>query len=71
MSEPATATPTTAMVPMATPVNTEYPVRNRPPSAIITVSPETTMARPEVAAARRSASVVPAPRARSSRSRRR
>ncbi len=71
VSEPATATPTTAMVPIATPVNTAYPVRNRPASAIMTVSPETTMARPEVAAARRSASAVPAPLARSSRSRRR
>jgi hypothetical protein len=71
VSEPATATPTTAMVPIATPVNTAYPLRNSPASAIITVSPETTMARPEVAAARRSASMVPAPRVRSSRSRRR
>ena len=71
VSEPMTATPTTAMVPMATPVNTPYPLRNKPPSAIITVSPETTMARPEVPAAIRSASAVLAPLARSSRSRRR
>jgi hypothetical protein len=71
VSEPTTATPTTAIVPKAIPVNTLYPVRNRPASAIITVSPETTMARPDVPAAMRRACAVLAPRARSSRSRRR
>jgi hypothetical protein len=65
------ATPTTAIVPIATPVNTSYPLRNKPPSAIITVRPETTMARPEVPAAIRSAWALVAPLARSSRSRRR
>ena len=56
---------------MATPVNTSMPVRNSPARAIITVSPDTTMARPEVCAAIRSASAVLRPAARSSRVRRR
>jgi hypothetical protein len=69
--DPITVAPTTAIVPRPMPVKTEYPVRNSPASAIITVSPDTTMARPEVRAAIRSASPVLAPLARSSRSRRR
>ena len=71
VSEPSTATPTTTIVPTATPENTSMPVRNRPARATITVSPDTTMARPEVPAAIRSASVVSCPAARSSRVRRR
>ena len=71
VSEPRTATPTTVIAPTAKPVKTSMPVRNRPASEIITVSPDTTMARPEVAAAVRSASAWLAPAARSSRSRRR
>jgi hypothetical protein len=55
VSEPSTATPTTRMVPTATPENTSMPMRNSPARAIITVSPDTTMARPEVPAAIRSA----------------
>ena len=66
-----TVTPTTVIAPIAMPVNRAAPVRNRPPSAIITVSPEITIARPEVPAAIRSASPTEAPLARSSRSRRR
>ena len=48
VSEPSTATPTTRIVPTATPENTSMPVRNSPAREIITVSPDTTMARPEV-----------------------
>ena len=59
------------MVPIATPENTSIPVRNSPASEIITVSPDTAMARPEVAAATCSASLVSRPAARSSRTRRR
>ena len=71
VSEPSTATPTTRIVPTATPENTSMPVRNRPARAIITVSPDTRMARPEVRAAIRSAFSVSCPAARSSRTRRR
>ena len=59
------------IVPNAMPVNRSMPVRNSPASEIITVSPEITIARPEVAAAIRSASPKVLPAARSSRSRRR
>ena len=51
MSEPATAMPTTAIVPSAMPVNWSMPVRNSPAMAIITVTPETRIARPDVPAA--------------------
>jgi hypothetical protein len=59
------------MVPIATPENTSIPVRNSPASETITVSADTAMALPEVAAAMRSASFVSRPAARSSRTRRR
>ena len=59
------------IVPIAMPVNSSIPVRNSPASEIITVSPEITIALPEVAAAIRSASPKDRPAARSSRSRRR
>ncbi len=71
VSAAATAIATTMMVPNAMPVNRSTPVRNRPASEIITVTPEITIARPEVAAAVRSASPKDFPAARSSRSRRR
>ena len=71
VSAPATATPTTVIAPNAMPVKTGAPVRNSPASAIITVKPEITIARPEVPAAIRTASATVAPLARSSRSRRR
>jgi hypothetical protein len=71
VSEPSTATPTTMIVPTATPENTSIPVRNSPDMAIITVTPDTRMARPEVLAAIRSACWVSCPAARSSRVRRR
>ncbi len=71
VSDPATATPTTTIVPIAAPLKTVYPVRNNPAMALITVRPETTIARPDVPAAIRSACACEAPFARSSRSRRR
>ncbi len=71
VSDPTTATPTTSIVPIANPVNMSMPVNSSPASEIITVSPDTTMARPDVAAAVRSASWKLTPAARSSRSRRR
>ena len=71
VSEPATAMPTTAMVPIAIPVNSSMPVRNSPAIAIMTVRPDTRIERPDVPAAMRSASGKDRPRARSSRSRRR
>ena len=51
VSEPVTAMPTTTMAPIAMPVNSAYPVRNSPASAVMTVSPDTTIARPDVRAA--------------------
>ncbi len=59
------------IVPAAIPVKMLTPDRNSPASAIMTVTPEMTMARPEVRAAVCSARSVLAPAARSSRSRRR
>ncbi len=47
--------PTTMIVPTASPEKMSMPVRNSPAREIITVRPDTTMARPEVAAAVRSA----------------
>ena len=69
VSEPATAMPTTAIVPSAMPVNWSMPVRNSPAIAIITVPPDTRIARPDVPAAIRSDSGSARPFARSSRSR--
>jgi hypothetical protein len=57
-------------VPTANEVNVREPAKNIPPIAIATVSPLIITARPEVAAAARSAASWPAPAARSSRSRR-
>ena len=68
---PATAMPTTAIVPSAIPLNGPPPTRKRPAIAAITVRPDTPIARPEVRAAVRSASGNDRPLARSSRSRRR
>ena len=55
VSEPSTVMPTTMIVPTAIPEKTSMPVRNSPDREIITVRPDTTMARPEVAAALRTA----------------
>jgi hypothetical protein len=70
VSEPSTATATTRMVAMAKLSKTVLPVRNMPAMAMMTVSPEMRMDRPEVAAAIASARSGSAPFARSSRSRR-
>ena len=69
--EPSTATATTRIVPTANDMNVALPVRSMPAIAIITVSPDTSTARPEVAAAIASAASFEWPARRSSRSRRR
>ena len=71
VSEPATATATTMIVPVANDVNVDAPPRYIPAIATITVRPETSTARPEVAAAASSDASGLRPDARSSRSRRR
>lgn len=71
VSDPIIATATTMIVPTANDVNVRDPAKNIPAIAMITVRPLTMIARPEVAAAVRSASSSLAPAARSSRSRRR
>ena len=71
VTEPIMATSTTVMAPTASAVNVWSPARNMPAMATITVTPEMSTARPEVAAAMWIASRWPTPRARSSRSRRR
>ena len=71
VSEPITAIATTRIVPVANEVNVDAPARYMPDIAMITVTPETRTARPEVAAAAASAASGAFPRARSSRSRRR
>ena len=55
VSEPINATNTTSTVAIPNDVNTLLPARNIPAIAAITVMPETSTARPEVAAARASA----------------
>ena len=65
------ATSTTVIAPTPSAVNVWSPARNMPAMATITVTPEISTARPEVAAAVWIASRCEAPRARSSRSRRR
>ncbi len=70
VTEPITAIATTAIVPSAMLAKTDRPVTSRPASATMTVSPETTIARPTVAAVAASAACLPLPAARSSRSRR-
>ncbi len=67
--EPSTAIATTRMAPVASESKVAPPTTYRPVIEAITASPETMMECPEVAAAISTASTVPAPRARSSRSR--
>ncbi len=55
VSDPINATNTTSTVAMPKDVNTLLPARNIPAIAAITVIPETSTARPDVAAARASA----------------
>ena len=71
VTDPATAMSTTEMVATAKPANSCMPDRNIPAMATITVSPEISTDRPEVAAAMRSEACGSRPAARSSRSRRR
>ena len=63
VSEPMIAVATTRIVARAMPENTPLPARNMPLIAAMTVRPETSTARPEVAAAISIASTLPAPRA--------
>ena len=69
VSEANTATATTRIVPMANEMNVLSPLMNMPAIATITVAPEISTARPDVAAAASSAAVSLRPAARSSRSR--
>ena len=71
VSEPTTAIATTRIVPVANDMNVAAPPKYMPAIAAITVMPEISTARPEVAAAASSAASSESPRARSSRSRRR
>jgi hypothetical protein len=71
VSEPTTATATTAIVPVANELNVAAPPKYIPAIAVITVTPEIRTARPEVAAAASIAARLPRPAARSSRARRR
>ena len=57
-----TATATTSIIPTASDTNSALPERNIPLMAIITARPETTTARPEVAAAISTASTTATPR---------
>ena len=70
MIEPSTDTATTRIAPSASEEKITLPDRNMPAIATITVQPDTTTARPEVAAAISTASSAVRPRARSSRARR-
>ena len=71
VTEPIIATKTTIIVPTEKDMNVLSPERNMPAIATITVMPETSTARPDVAAAASSAAPSLRPAARSSRSRRR
>ena len=70
VSEPSIATATTIIAPTEKDMNVLSPERNMPAIAISTVMPETSTARPEVAAAAVSAALSLRPALRSSRSRR-
>ena len=70
VSEPIIATPTTRIVPVAIEAKPLSPVKYMPAMAAITVKPDTSTARPEVAAAAASAASGSRPALRSSRSRR-
>jgi hypothetical protein len=71
VSEANTAIATTRIVPSANEMKALSPLMNMPAIATITVTPEISTARPEVAAAVSSAERSLRPAARSSRSRRR
>jgi hypothetical protein len=69
VTEPTTATATTRIVAIAIPMNVLSPVKNMPAMAMITVTPEISTDRPDVAAAASSDACSLRPAARSSRSR--
>jgi hypothetical protein len=69
VSDPSTATATTRIVASAREAKVLSPVRNMPAIATITVSPEMSTERPDVAAAASSAARSLRPAARSCRSR--
>ena len=69
VSEPSIATATTIIVPTANDMNVLSPEKNIPAIAMITVKPEISTARPDVAAATSSDASELRPAARSSRSR--
>jgi hypothetical protein len=69
VSDPSMAMPTTIIVPMPKPRYALSPENTIPAMAMITVTPEISTERPEVAAAASSAARWPLPAARSSRSR--
>ena len=71
VSDPSIATATTMIVPVANEMNVAAPPRYMPAMAIMTVMPEISTARPEVAAAASIAASLLRPAARSSRARRR
>ncbi len=71
VSDAKTAIATTKIVPSANEMNALSPLMNMPAIATITVAPEMSTARPEVAAAASRAAPSLRPAARSSRSRRR
>ena len=71
VTEPIIATKTTNIAPMPSAVNVESPASSMPAIATMTVTPEISTARPDVAAAIATASLGECPRAFSSRSRRR
>jgi len=71
VSDPSMATPTTTTVPVAQAVKVAAPARYIPAIDVITVRPDTSTARPEVAAAASIAGCLARPAARSSRTRRR
>ena len=71
VSEPITAIATTRIVPVAKDMKVAAPPKYIPAIAAITVIPDTSTARPEVAEAASRAASSERPRARSSRSRRR
>ena len=70
VSEPSMATATTSIVPMPKPTKIGLPANSSPAIAVITVMPEMSTARPEVAAARSTAASAERPRSRSSITRR-
>ena len=70
VSEPTIATPTTRIVPVAIEAKPLSPVKYMPAMAAMTVKPEISTARPDVAAAAASAASASRPARRSSRSRR-